>query len=889
MRTLTYPLAISLCLLSALAHAQLFGPIPYLKPADAPPGFSDGTLNLEDFEDQRIASDIAIRGNIPTTLVAPSTVTDSVDYDDRALDGLGRSGHTLQSAGFIRIDFKTRPQSAGVVWTDGGGAVTFEAFATDGSSLGTSGPHALADGNASGGTAEDRFFGVRNVNGIKAIEIRANGGIEIDHVQWSVNFAASSNNVAAFALPNPGFVRVGTVVELERFSDGSFLTAGEISALDGVSRTGLAKLTPLGSLDPGFNQDSIPASVFLTTAIDGAGKVYVTDGARLIRLNNDGTLDTSFARINFNPTFARALAVLPDGILVGGNFTSVFRNSSADATTRNGLAKLDVNGNLTEFNVGANGNVAVLKTLGNGQVLAGGSFTTIGSLARTALAALSTNGSGAVDASFNAQVSSPASILDMAIQGNTAFVAGSFSSVGGVARSALAKVSASTGALDTVWQGRASGAVQKLDIVDDSLYANNENSTSYGSATGALTPRQLARFDLINGTLDASFDPQFTQRRRVLHVRAGDASGRLMVAGNFSAVNAVSRLSISQLNANGTTDTVLPIARIAAAPRMSVACDASQQRIYAQGDFDQVGNLTLPRFVRMQGNAVDSNWRPPVPVSTVGITLSVVPGVGIFNESLTRLRESDGSIDPTWNSAATGSTVVRVVTPNAIYTSLTTTPGTRRFPFALNGAADVAFGGGALRFQTLLSDPSDPNQLYGIEDTGSARVLRRFDALTGALDNAFSITLPASATGSIFAAMDGKGGVWIAGGLSTFNGISVRSPIRIVLATGQLDQNILPTAAGSELTQIMFYHQGNVYGRQLQGASSRVARMPENGGALDASWLLRVRNGSVSSMCVLADRVALSSDSGFDGIGAGISPGFATVPLHDILFRDGLD
>jgi hypothetical protein len=495
MRAFTYFFAISLIVLSPLTHAQLFGPTPYLKPADVPPGFSDGAVNLEDFEDQRISTDLAIRGNIPVTIVQPSNVTDSVDYDDRLLDGLGRAGHTLQSSGLVRIDFKTRPQSAGVVWTDGGGAVSFEAFALDGSSLGISGPHLLADGNATGGTAEDRFFGVRNSNGIKAIEIRATGGIEIDHVQWSVNFNAGSNNMASFALPNPGFVRAATIVDLERFSDGSFLIAGDISSIDGVTRTGLAKLTPLGALDPSFDQSSIPASVFLTTAIDSAGKVYVTDGARLIRLNADGTLDSGFARINFSPTFARALTVLPDGILVGGSFTSVFRNSAADAVTRNGLAKLDVNGNLSEFNVSANGNVGVLKTLAGGKVLAGG--------------------------------------------------------------------------------------------------------------------------------------------------------------------------------------------------------------------------------------------------------------------------------------------------------------------------------------------------------------------------------------------------------LSTYNGISVRSPIRIVLSTGQLDQNILPTAAGSEMTQIMFYHQGNIYGRHLQNANSRVARMPENGGALDASWLVRVRSGVVSSMCLLADRVALSSDSGFEGIGTGFSISFATVPLQDVLFRDG--
>ncbi|MFN2375713.1 MAG: hypothetical protein ABR538_04200, partial [Candidatus Binatia bacterium] len=73
-------------------------------------------------------------------------------------------------------------------WTDGGfsAAVTFEAFGPDNQSvLGLPhGPFLHADNSNSGETAEDRFYGALNGEGISKIVItNAGGGIEVDHLQ----------------------------------------------------------------------------------------------------------------------------------------------------------------------------------------------------------------------------------------------------------------------------------------------------------------------------------------------------------------------------------------------------------------------------------------------------------------------------------------------------------------------------------------------------------------------------------------------------------------------------------------------------------------------------------------------------------------------------------
>src|SRR4029453_18374628 len=105
-------------------------------------------------------------------VIAPSSITDSVDADDGAVDGSGTGGHSffsLNGPAGIRFDFDGRalgalPTAAGIVWTDGEGSYSFEAFGALGASLGTLGPF-TADPSVDGATAEDRFLGLYHAAG----------------------------------------------------------------------------------------------------------------------------------------------------------------------------------------------------------------------------------------------------------------------------------------------------------------------------------------------------------------------------------------------------------------------------------------------------------------------------------------------------------------------------------------------------------------------------------------------------------------------------------------------------------------------------------------------------------------------------------------------------
>lgn len=163
------------------------GPVPYLSAADNPfplamPGFC-----LETFEDGAI-DPLGVSGN--GALVTPGGLTDSVDADDGPIDGFGNGGNSYFGGGIPGITFTFDPlragglpTQAGMVWTDGEGTISFEAFDENGASLGVHGPFSHADASNFGETGEDRFYGVTNPGGISAIRLtNTSGGIEIDHL-----------------------------------------------------------------------------------------------------------------------------------------------------------------------------------------------------------------------------------------------------------------------------------------------------------------------------------------------------------------------------------------------------------------------------------------------------------------------------------------------------------------------------------------------------------------------------------------------------------------------------------------------------------------------------------------------------------------------------------
>ncbi len=160
-------------------------------------------FHLETFEDHLLNTPgvSAVTGIGVTSVVGfggvINPIRDSVDEDDGLINGSStnpgvKTGDSFFGGGLPGIEFSfsalvlgALPTHAGMVWTDGAGTISFEAFGADGNSLGVFGPFTHADSTFFGTTAEDRFYGVINAGGISAIKLlNTSGGIEVDHLQY---------------------------------------------------------------------------------------------------------------------------------------------------------------------------------------------------------------------------------------------------------------------------------------------------------------------------------------------------------------------------------------------------------------------------------------------------------------------------------------------------------------------------------------------------------------------------------------------------------------------------------------------------------------------------------------------------------------------------------
>ena len=342
---------------------------------------------------------------------------------------------------------------------------------------------------------------------------------------------------------------------------------------------------------------------------------------RLARLNDDGTLDSSFlfpANTFGANNSVRALAIQTDGRIIVGGYFSNFNNVKI-----NGIIRLNYDGSQdSTFDTGSGADSPVLavaqQTLVNGQakVLVGGSFAHLNGVNANGFGRLdgdNINGRcGSPDPSFNAGGSGANNtVYALAVQSNGKIViGGDFTQVNGVPVSHIARLNVD-GSLDLTFTNAViNDSVRALAIQLDGQILAGGLFTSVNANTNY---NHIVRLNGTDGSPDAGFTPGLGANNPVLSI-AVQTDGHIVLGGTFTQASGVTRNRITRLNSNGTVDPTINFGVGADSFVSAIAIEEStisgyptnvpDEKIIIGGGFTHYFGESHPNLARIYGGSV---------------------------------------------------------------------------------------------------------------------------------------------------------------------------------------------------------------------------------------------------------------------------------------------
>ncbi len=368
--------------------------------------------------------------------------------------------------------------------------------------------------------------------------------------------------------------------------------------------------TVAGTLDTSFNVGTGANGAVDSAVLQSDGKtLFVGDftavngvaRSKIVRLNADGSVDSTFAPSPGADDRVSSVALQADGkILIGGDFDNV------NGASRKGIARLNTDGSLdATFNPGsgANDRVFSVAVRPDGRVLITGIFTTINATNRNRVALL--NSDGTVNGGFSVGTgpmsgANPVGPYDIAAQSdNKAIITGWFTTVAGVTRNRVARLDA-FGGVDTSFNP---GTGPNDDVYDADVQPDGKILIAGWFATvGAVSRDGVARLNS-DGSLDPTFDPGTGVNGGDGYVVKVQSDGKVLLGGSFTTFNGAARSRIVRLEANGSLDTsfVPGTGANAVVETIQVQTDGN---IVIGGDFATYDGVARPRMARLIGTSV---------------------------------------------------------------------------------------------------------------------------------------------------------------------------------------------------------------------------------------------------------------------------------------------
>jgi len=418
----------------------------------------------------------------------------------------------------------------------------------------------LEDGNTPNGTKQGRIYtsdltsaDKYNTNYqsaiVSAVSSRTTKGNDYSSF---IDVSYTAELVGQYAT-NPGFFGSNLISENDSFTiksaDKDYVRGIITKVLDITTVTGNSGPTA-GTVDTSFVYGTGFDDEIFSIAIQSNGKIicvgFFTDydgtpANRIIRLNTDGSVDTSFVYGTGFNNYTYSISIQSDGkMLVGGSFTDY------DGTPANRIIRLNTDGSVDTsfvYGTGFNGDVRSISIQSNGKILVGGQFTTYNGTGANRIIRL--NSDGSVDTSFVYGTGFNGNVVwNINIQSNgKILVGGQFTTYNGTGANRIIRLN-SDGSVDTsfVYGTGCDSGVYSIAIQSDNKIVVGGNFTDYDGTPANYVIRLNS-----DGSVDTSFVLGITIDDRI-YSTAIQVDGKILVGGNFN-------LKIIRLNTDGSVDT----------------------------------------------------------------------------------------------------------------------------------------------------------------------------------------------------------------------------------------------------------------------------------------------------------------------------------------------
>lgn len=428
-------------------------------------------------------------------------------------------------------------------------------------------------------------------------------------------------------------------------ADGKMVIGGSFTAVHGVGRAHIARLNSDGTLDLGFASTSTgPNGTVNTLLVQSNGKIVIggmfssVDGitrSGIARLESGGALDRNFAPVVTSELvpgmlvagYVSALAQAGgDDIVIAGTFGYV------NGVPRAGCARLNGNGTLDEarFDKGPDYSIIALAVQDDGKVLTGGlHWSNFGYLSRR-------NADGKPDAAFapDPPVESGHRLIeDFSVNDIALLADGRLLTAGEV--TGVTRLNADGRVDPSFATGLAGpdGAVRALAMHPDGrVLIGGAFTTVHGVAR-----RAVARLNA-DGTLDPSFaDPAVAGYSATVKAMAVQDDGKIIIAGPFLSVGGVARGRIARLNSNGTLDVGFGDGLAGFDGEVYSLVLQPDGKVIVGGYFRTINGIQRDNLVRLNTDgSLDAAFGPGFGTNVLGWT----NGTGVFDVKV----QADGKI-----------------------------------------------------------------------------------------------------------------------------------------------------------------------------------------------------------------------------------------------------